>query len=205
MGERRSHPWRWLLAVLAVILAIAATVGGVWLANVEPLGRGSTILGPASVRFSSPSHPPRVSARNVDAFGVSGTVLRIPASAGMRFTYQVTIRNDGKVPVEITDVGSGSEGDLVMRRVVAAQPDHQGGSLDDPEPFRPFTLPPGQEAGLVIEVRVADDACVTEPGSTTGWWSEPVTFRVFGFAWFERSQDVETGTQVALVGRGPGC
>jgi hypothetical protein len=191
------------MAVLGV-MAIAATVGGVWVANVEPLDGGSTILGPKSVHVTTPSQRPHVTARRVDALGVSGMVLRIPVSPGMRFTYEVTIRNGGNVPVEIQDVGSEFAGEQVARHVVAAEPDHRGGALEDPQPFQPFTLQPGQEAGLVLEVRVADDPCVTEPGSI-GWWWEPVTFRVFGLPWVERTQDVETGTEIALVGRGRGC
>ena len=205
LGERRSRRWPWLLATLAVVLAIFAAVGMAWIANIEPLGPGSTTFGPSSIHVSTPSPGPRIAARFVDALGASGTVIRIPVTPGMRFTYQVTIRNEGSVPVEIIDVRSGSTPGQITRHIVAAQPDTLGGALKNIEPFRPFTLSPGHEAGLVIEVIVADDACVTEPGTTFSWWLEPVSFRVFGFPWFERFQDVETRTEIALVGHGPGC
>ena len=201
LSERRFRWWPRLLPTLAVVLAI----GMAWIANIEPLGPGSTTVGPSGIRFSSPSPPPRIAARSVDALGASGTVLRIPVTPGMRFTYQVTIRNDGIVPVEIIDVRSGSEPGQITRHIVAAQPNTRGGTLENVEPFRPFTLSPGHEAGLVIEVRVADDACVTELGAEFSWWFEPVSFRVFGFPLFARTQDVETRTQIELVGRGPGC
>jgi len=196
---------RWLLLVFVVLVFVALTVGSLWVSNVEPLGRGSTGLGPASVHVSEPSPPPTVTSRFVDALGVSGIVLRIPVSTGMRFTYEVTIRNDGSVPVQIVDVGSGDEVGQVTRHVVGFQPDHPGGELDNVQPFRPFTMSPGEEAGLVMEVRVADDRCATEDGTGTSWFWEPVTFRVFGFPMPERHQDVETGTEIELVGQGPGC
>lgn len=199
-SERRFRWWPWLLTTLAVVLA----VGIAWIANIEPLGPGSTTFGPKGIRVYTPSPPPRVTARSVNALGASGTVLRIPATPGMRFTYQVTIRNDGSVPVEIIDVGSGSEPGQITRHIVAAQPDTPGGALENVELFRAFTLSPNQEAGLVIEVTVADDACVTSRG-VISLWPEPVSFRVFGFSLFARSQDVATRTEIQLVGHGDRC
>jgi hypothetical protein len=131
-AEGRARRWPWLVGALAVVLAIVASVGVAWVANIEPLGPGSTAVGPGGVRIFIPSPAPRVRSDGVDGFGVSGTVLRIPATPGLRFRYQVTIRNDGIVPVEVVDVGSDSEPGQVTRHVVAAQPDHPGGDSTTP-------------------------------------------------------------------------
>jgi hypothetical protein len=46
---------------------------------------------------------PRVNAseRNVDAFGASGLNNTVKVEKGTTFTYQVSIRNDGPIPVTI--------------------------------------------------------------------------------------------------------
>lgn len=119
----------------------------------------------------------------------------------MRFTYLVSIRNDGPVDIRIMDVGQRSPAGQVSRHIVAFRAVPGSPTLGTFAPFHPFTLAPGVEAGLRIEVDVTGSLCFGRHTSTA-WWTEPVTFRVLGFPGFTRHTDVATGTEIRLVGDG---
>lgn len=197
--DRRHRRWPWVVVPLAVLATLLVAATTVWVANVEPLGPGSSLLGPHGVRFSAPSPGPTVSSLDVDAFGVNGMVLEIPARPEMRFTYLATIRNDGPVPVRIVAIGTDPGPGPIGREVVAFEDDHPGGMPEHLASFRPFTLDPGAQAAIQMEVTVTGLTCYS-PGTSTAWSWEPVTYEVFGLAPFTRHADVRTGTEIRLVG-----
>jgi len=183
---------------------MAGTIGAIWVSNVEPLGPGSIGFGPQAVHITTPLPAPNLTSFDVDAFGVSGMVLEIPARPDMRFTYLVSIRNDGSLPVQVVDAGIGSRTDQVSRHVIAMKLDlERAGSVESGfVPFQPFTLAPGGEAGLQMEVRVSSLACMAK-GGYASWSSEPVTYRILGLT---RHSEVDTGTEIRLIGDGhTGC
>ena len=193
--------WPGVVGAIAIALSVAIGVSIAWIANVEPLAPGSAIFGPAGVRITVPSPAPTVGSVDVDAFGTTGMVLEIPVRPEMRFTYLVSIRNDGPVSVEISDVGQRSPLGELDRHVVAFQEDRATTPDRKLVPFHPFTLVPGEEATLRMEVRITGSMCLTED-SHTSWWWEPVTFRVLGFFGFTRHADIDTQTEIRLVGDG---
>ena len=192
--------WPWVVGTAAIALAVGIGATIAWIANVEPLGPGSVMYGPASVRISVPQPAPSVTGFDVNALGVTGGVIEIPARPEMRFTYLVSIRNDGPVAIRIMDVGQGVPPAQVTRRIVAFDPDRGTSASTAFVPFSPFTLAPGEEAGLRMEVRV-QGFCMTRRGYAS-WSSEPVSFRVLGFFAFSRHTDVNTGTEIRIVGDG---
>ena len=96
-AKQRRWPRR-AAGVVVAILLLALVGYAIWVSNVEPLGRGS---------FGSGIQDPRVQAseRSVDALGVSGLINTVKVQKGTTFTYLVSIRNDGPVPVTIKDIG----------------------------------------------------------------------------------------------------
>jgi hypothetical protein len=77
---------------------------------------------------------------NVDALGVSGLINTVKVEKGTTFTYQVSIRNDGPIPVTIKDIGM--RGGAITTRVVAvnSHPYENGGSSRGFMPFSAFRL-----------------------------------------------------------------
>jgi hypothetical protein len=127
---------------IGVLIAVAAAIALAWVANVEPLVRGST-----TYRIADPAL--RVRTHDIDGLGVSGMVEDVAARPSMRFTYRLSVRNDGPVPVTVTSVGESRPGDVVTRRVVAFRPNlYTGGSTSEGfQTFHPFEIAPGAEAG----------------------------------------------------------
>jgi hypothetical protein len=177
--------------VVAVILLVGLlTAAGAWLVNAEPLGTGSFGFGVADSLHATYS--------DIDALGVSGRVIRIPAAPGLVFRYRFTVANAGSLPVTITDAGSRAQPSAVSTSVVAMKPNMSvGGAVAEGfVPFHPLQLGPGQQAGLEMEVRLADDYC-SAPGTFLSWYQEPISFRLLGI---NRQADVETGTEIELTG-----
>ena len=187
-------PRRWPRRVAAVATLLAVTLIGlavVWVVNVEPLSRGG-------VGFVVNDPALRVHVRDVSAMGVTGSVQTIEARPGMQFRYRFSVRNDGPLPLTITDVGTdGMPG--ISRRVIAAKPDlYLGGSPSRGyAPFEPFTLAPEAEAGIEMLVEVPTDICIDGHGSAESWYAEPITFEVVGIV---RHVEVDTGTEIRMLG-----
>ena len=181
--------------VLAAVLITVAGAGLVWIANVEPLLRGNTTLA-----INDPAaHARHASIRGL---GVSGLIETVPGLPGLTFRYLITVRNDGRVPVTILDAGfPPAEQGPISLHVVGAIPDLYGpgsprGVGSGVEPFRPFSLAPGTEAGLQLDVRLSRDACY-EAGTSASWYQVPITFRLLGIT---RHADVDTGVEVRIAG-----
>jgi hypothetical protein len=187
-AKRRRWPRR-VAGIVIAFLLLAVLSGAVWVSNVEPLGRGS---------FGSAIRDPRVKAsvHQVDAFGVSGLISTVRVEKGTIFGYQVSIRNDGPVPVTIKYIGM--RGGAITTRVVAVNlhPYENGGPSRGFMPFAAFRLDPEQEAVIEMEAQVAANSCMEGPGYTS-WFQEPITYSIFGIT---RHSFVETGTEIRLVG-----
>jgi len=194
----RRWPKRLLAASLTVVVVVAAAVA-VWANRVEPLERGS-------VRYRITDPALAVSVRDVDALGVSGTIQTVETHPGQTFTYRFSIRNEGRISVQIVDVGGEtSHGSIVTRRAVRMRPDVSAGP--DPttgfEPFAPFTLGAGDEAAVEMLVTVGANACFQRPGQPyLGWYLESVTYKVLGMA---RHTWLDTGSEIRVTSAPGGC
>ena len=186
--RRRRWPAR-VARIAVAFLLLAVVSGAAWISNVEPLGRGS---------FGSGIQDPRVQAseRSVDAFGVSGLINTVKVEKGTTFTYLVSIRNDGPVPVTIEDIGM--RGGAITTRVVAVNPHpyENGGPARGFIPFGAFRLDPHEDAIIEMEAQVGANACVEGRGFSS-WFQEPITYTIFGIT---RHSSVETGTEIRLGG-----
>ena len=188
-GTRHRRWPRRVAGIVVALLLLALVSYAIWVSNVEPLGRGS---------FGSGIQDPRVQAseRSVDAFGVSGLIDTVKVQKGTTFTYRVSIRNDGPVPVMIKDIGM--RGGAITTRVVAVNlhPYENGGPARGFIPFAGFRLDPHEDAIIEMQTQVGANACVEGRGSSS-WFQEPITYTIFGIT---RHSSVETGTEIRLVG-----
>jgi len=194
----RRWPKRLVVAVIAVAF-VAATGLVVWANHVEPLTGGS-------VRFVIADRAADVTVRSVEALGVSGTIQTVQTHPGQTFTYRFSIRNDGRVPVQIVDVGGETgHGSIVTRRPIRMEPDLTS-DLDPNtgfEPFAPFTLGSGQEAGIEMLVTVGNGTCFHEPGQPyLGWYLESVTYKVLGIT---RHGWLDTGSEIRVTSAPGAC
>jgi hypothetical protein len=116
----------------------------------------------------------------------------------MQFRYRFSVRNDGPLPLTITDVGTGGTAGI-SRSVIAAKPDlYLGGSpARGYAPFEPFTLAPDAEAGIEMLVKVPADICIDGHGGAESWYAEPITFEFVGIV---RHVEVDTGTEIRMDG-----
>jgi hypothetical protein len=194
----RRWPKRLVVAVIAVAF-VAATGLVVWANHVEPLTGGS-------VRYVIADRAADVTVRSVEALGVSGTIQTVQTHPGQTFTYRFSIRNDGRVPVQIVDVGGETgHGSIVTRRPIRMEPDLT--SDPDPntgfEPFAPFTLGSGQEAGIEMLVTIGNGTCFHEPGQPyLGWYLESVTYKVLGIT---RHGWLDTGSEIRVTSAPGAC
>jgi len=194
----RRWPKRLVAAVIAVAL-VAATGLVVWANHVEPLTGGS-------VRFVIADRAADVTVRSVEALGVSGTIQTVQTHPGQTFTYRFSIHNDGRVPVQIVDVGGETgHGSIVTRRPIRMEPDLTS-DLDPNtgfEPFAPFTLGSGQEAGIEMLVTIGNGTCFHEPGQPyLGWYLESVTYKVLGIT---RHGWLDTGSEIRVTSAPGAC
>jgi hypothetical protein len=186
--RRRS----WFLVGFAILVVATLVAGLVWLANLEPLARGSFGYDPTSGLPQPMAATAQVG--DVDAFGVEGSVLTVRAQPGATFTYAVSIQNDGPVPITIRGVSHSND----LLRLVGMVPDllaTERGS-GQMRPFEPFSLQSGGEAALEFEVLVPRGMCLVR-NSTTSWYEQTIIFTIFGI---ERRQSVDAGLQVELLG-----
>ena len=194
----RRWPKRLVVAVIAVAF-VAATGLVVWANHVEPLTGGS-------VRYVIADRAADVTVRSVEALGVSGTIQTVQTHPGQTFTYRFSIHNDGRVPVQIVDVGGETgHGSIVTRRPIRMEPDLTS-DLDPNtgfEPFAPFTLGSGQEAGIEMLVTVGNGTCFHEPGQPyLGWYLESVTYKVLGIT---RHGWLDTGSEIRVTSAPGAC
>jgi uncharacterized repeat protein (TIGR01451 family) len=194
----RRWPKRLAAAVIAVVLLCAVAVV-LWANRIDPLARGSV-----PYRITDPALHATV--RTIDALGVSGTVQTVQTRPGQTFTYRFSIRNDGRVPVQIVGVGNDTaHGSIVTRRAVRMQPD----LFADPNPntgfeaFAPFTLASGDEAAIEMLVTVGNNACFHTPGQPyLGWYLESVEYKVLGIT---RQEWLDSGSEIRVTSAPGAC
>jgi hypothetical protein len=180
---------RWLAVIAAIVLLLLLVVGVVWVLNIEPLATGPE-------RYGIRGRSRAVTTRDVDALGTTGRVQTLQMRPGMTFRYGFSITNTGRVPITIVNAGSTGQQDVSTTLVEANLSLERAPGLKQFGPFAPFGLGPGETAGLMMQVRVSPHAC-SGKGSSTTWYEEPVTYRVFGIT---RHAEVPTGTEIRLVG-----
>jgi hypothetical protein len=157
-----------------VLVVPAVLAGGVWVARYDPLTRGSIGWAP----------PKNIAVKVVDvswALPDAPRIFKIDATAGVAFRYRFSIANEGPVPVRIEDVGTSDEhsAPMIPRRPVRVMLDPY--ATPDGTPwisFRPFTLSPGQEAAIEMQVDVSHPCYAA--GTSASWSSEDMTYSVFG-------------------------
>jgi hypothetical protein len=187
------------VAVVVAIVILAAIAVVIWADRIDPLTSGSV-----PYRITDPALD--VTVRTVEALGVSGTIQTVETRPGQTFTYRFSIRNDGRVPVQIVDVGGDTaHGFIVTRRAVRMKPD----LFADPdptagfEPFAPFTLTAGQEAGIEMLVTVGKHACFHDPGQPyLAWYLESIDYKVLGIT---RHEWLDTGSEIRVTSAPGAC
>lgn len=180
---------RWLAVIVAIVVLILLGVGAVWVLHIEPLATGPE-------RYGIRGRSLDVTTRNVDALGASGSVQIAQMRPNLTFRYGFSVTNTGRLPITIVDAGSPGQQDISTKLVEANLSLERVTGLKGFGPFAPFRLGPGETAGLMMQVRVAAQAC-SGPGSSTTWYQEPVTYRVLGVT---RHATVDTGTEIRLEG-----
>jgi hypothetical protein len=195
-------PRRWpkrLVAAIVAVLLLCAVVVVIWANRIDPLAHGSV-----SYRITDPAL--HVTVRTVEALGVSGTIQTVETRPDQTFTYRFSIRNQGRVPVQIVDVGGDTaHGLIVTRRAIRMKPD----LFADPnpstgfEPFAPFTLGSGKEAAIEMLVTVGNNACFDDPGQPyIGWYLESIDYKVLGIT---RRSWLDTGSEIRVTSAPGAC
>lgn len=185
-------PRRWpkvllLVTIVVIVSAMLATV--LWVSNVEPFQRGR-------IGYAITDHSLHVVHRNIDALGASGTVQTVQMKRDMTFRYRFSVRNGSAVPITVLDVGQAGSDDDIAVRVTRANPDISRGAFGGFGPFAPFSLRPGAEAGIEVQVHVGRRACYLA-GSVASIWELPITYRILGLT---RHSWIDTGTELRLEG-----
>ena len=153
-----GRPRRRWLGVIAGVLAVGLVASAVFLTHYQPLGFGSS-------------------------GGHFGTTYRQGAS----FSYAVSLRNNGHLPITITGVDTGDPHSLSLLRTTGIYVLNSIGisrwgndlapNLD--QPFPSFTLDPGEERNLVVK-NVFDGCENYSPSTSEGFGAIHVSFRVLG-------------------------
>jgi hypothetical protein len=187
--EPPRRRWIWRLALSLGVLIVAALIAaGTWVANYDPFTAGHILYG---------ARDDRIGETDVDAIGVSGRLLEVPVSGPTRFRYRFSILNRGPVAVRIATVDAASKGEVTLRPVRAI-PDlavvRDGRWVF--EPWHPFTLQPGHDATIEMEVGFRPRSCLPR-GTTLTWWPETIGFSVLGVA---RTTTFESNVEVHIVG-----
>lgn len=147
----------------------------------------------------------RVKRVAVNAFGINGQEFRVDLRGRMSFLYEFSIRNDGRVPVHIRDVGFHDPEDesIVTRAVRVDMPSTYTGNdivLGTQErSFAPFTLASHEEANITMRVDVSSErACLS--GGSVSWYTEPVVYDIYGL---RRTGELATNAQIMLSSSDP--
>lgn len=176
---RRIPLWVRIVAPLVAGLAVAATIGGIWLSGYAPLVAGFSGFAPG-IRADS-------------AFGERANVV-VNYQHDARYVFGFSLRNDGSLPLEITDfplVGY-ARGPLVVEDVLVDPPNRYG----DPNAprFRPFTLQPGEDRGISFRGVLAH-CDIWSQGASVVYESVKVDYRVLGIG---KTADIALDQPIAV-------
>ncbi|HEV7680227.1 MAG TPA: hypothetical protein VGQ42_16820 [Candidatus Dormibacteraeota bacterium] len=180
-GRVRRVPVRLRVAlVLALITAVAASIGGVWISQYQPLVRG------LSYSLSGTRADPVFG-------GASNVVVDFQQSAMYQFDFAV--RNGGSVGVDVVDVPLQLlHGFPLVMEEVLVMPPRAYCCRENARPFQPFSLAPGEERGLVF--RSVMEHCQSFPdGGSISVSSLDLRFRVLGIT---KTQKVDLPAPLAV-------
>ena len=157
-----------------MILGVALSVGGLWLARYQPLSLTSSWV---DRRFA-------VDRGNfVAPEGGQFEAFDVNARTGDLVRFAFALQNEGPVGVTVQSIGTIGAGSPL--RLISVRVQRPGTEAvvapKDPsfsEPFRPFSLPPHQERWIVFAER--DSLCRVTPGSSATYLGTPVVFRALG-------------------------
>ena len=196
---REPGPWppltgrarrRWVPVGLIAVLALLLLGFGLFLANYDPLCH-EVCTGVSGVHGSTVTRLGEFVAPNGETF----TAYRSQHVPGRKFSFWVTLSNQG--PWGVTIIGVGSRAlrfDPLAVERVQIQPETGNPHL---RAFRPFSLAPHDREFVDVLVTMRMRGCLGE-GSQTTIGSVPVTFRVLGIT---RHTTVFLPDSITLVGR----
>ena len=103
---------------------------------------------------------------------------------GASFSYGISLRNDSHLPIKITGVDADGGYALLRTTGIYVRRDIATGAEGNTsrgfyEPFRPFTLGPGQERGLLVS-NVFDECSRFAPGTGNIYGALQVSFSILG-------------------------
>ena len=170
----RAMRRRWVILIVAAIAVVGLLIGGrAWVRGQEYVTHGSTSRVPLQARVvededAAPDEPQELAV--------------VPYRDGARVVYGLSLRNDGPLSVEVTEVARLERPDesfFLFRPVEVRMGEQSEPGTDAPEPFRPFTLEPDEERYLEV-VGVLEDCEHYTPGSSTLISAQFVDFEVLG-------------------------
>jgi hypothetical protein len=186
-------PRRWPKRLLALVIALTITVlvvAALWLRKYQPLTTGS---GSFSVQ------PSRLVTGSFDANGWhDGSFTQYELRMVRDTTYRVgfPVWNEGRLPVTILGLSSGSAGDPgdAVTTALAGTTSMDGGQQGRATtPFGPFTLQPGEGVELFVDIHVKSAAFDT--GTAVGLNTVVLDYRV---AWMHSQATVFFGMSINI-------
>ncbi len=176
------------------IVAIVSAAGLIWIARYDPFAAGSFGFAPRVER-----------AKEINVTWMSAPagarIYRIPGRLASRFTYRVSVTNEGSRSVVIESMGlppDEQRSDAATIVPIGVVPDLLLPGKAAEEPFHAFDLPPGGEAAVTMEVRLRN--CSISKDSKLSFGPLPITFSVFGIG---RHSELTPDVQIEIVGPGP--
>jgi hypothetical protein len=166
---------RWRVGIVGVVLLVAGLlVGGrAWVRGQDYVVMGSTSRVPADARIVPADAP---------APDEPVEVAIVPYRDGARSVYGLSLRNDGPLAVEVTEVArpeSPDEAHTLFRTTEVRIGEDDAAGTEARLPFRPFTLEPGHERYVEV-IGVIGDCEFYEPGSSNVLDRERVRYEVLG-------------------------
>jgi hypothetical protein len=165
---------RWVIVIGAAVVVVGLLIGGrAWVRGQEYVTHGSTSRVPVQARIvededAAPDEPQEIAV--------------VPYEDGARVVYGLALRNDGPLSVEVTEVAPLERRDesfFLFRPVEVRMGETSQPGTEAPEPFRPFSLGPGEERYVEV-IGVLEDCEYYTPGSSTLISAEFVDFEVLG-------------------------
>lgn len=165
---------RWVILIVAAVVVLGVLVGGrAWVRGQDYLTSGSTSRVPLQARVveddnAAPDEPQEIAV--------------VPYRDSARVVYGLSLRNDGPLSVEVTEVAElepPGESFFLFRPVEVRMGEESQPGTHAPIPFRPFSLEPGEERYLEV-TGVLEDCEHHAPGSSTLISAQFVDFEVLG-------------------------
>jgi hypothetical protein len=186
----------WIMTTIAVVLTfVTATV--LWASTTDPLAAGSFGVAP---RWSDGTAFQRDFAAD-PADGTAFTHYSGRQDGRRTFFYAVSIRNEGRLPIQVRTIGTSGAAGVAVRAIAVETDPMSGATIGYPTAgadastlagIGGFTVDADEEAVVVLVAQLND--CVGPDGMTT-LVTVPITYAVLGVP---RSVDFAPGVQIAL-------